>query len=465
TTRGRTRRAGSTSRRSSGTSTRRCASRARRSSAPSFPSFPSTPSTRPSRSGTPSTTASARPSTPRTSTPRSGPCATCTRASFTSTRRRSGRRLTSPSAAPRTRGTATARPASRPSTCSRSGSRSTSTSAATCSAPRSTRRWATRYNSLKGPHLDRGPMTNPPLDERSREVLKSIIQLHVSTGEPVGSESLARALGRTLSSATLRNIMAELEKKGYLDHPHTSAGRQPTDEGYRVYVDSLMSLAPLPARDAAAIDSELRTLEGSPTQVMETATHLLSRHSGKVGFVLVPDVSRATLRRVDLVRLPYPRILVVMVSLTGLVTNRIIEVEEELTQEDLQACANYLSSEFSGLGLDAIRARLLVLMQQEKALYDSLLKNVVSVGGRAFSEDGEADLYLEGTSKLLVAPELNDIARMRALFKAFEEKGRLVKIINTCLSKDGLRITIGHENPDPDLRQVALVTVNVTAAP
>ena len=92
-------------------------------------------------------------------------------------------------------------------------------------------------------------MTNPPLDERSREVLKSIIQLHVSTGEPVGSESLARALGRTLSSATLRNIMAELEKKGYLDHPHTSAGRQPTDEGYRVYVDSLMSLAPLPARD------------------------------------------------------------------------------------------------------------------------------------------------------------------------------------------------------------------------
>jgi len=308
-------------------------------------------------------------------------------------------------------------------------------------------------------------MTNPPLDERSREVLKSIIQLHVSTGEPVGSESLARALGRTLSSATLRNIMAELEKKGYLDHPHTSAGRQPTDEGYRVYVDSLMSLAPLPARDAAAIDSELRTLEGSPTQVMETATHLLSRHSGKVGFVLVPDVSRATLRRVDLVRLPYPRILVVMVSLTGLVTNRIIEVEEELTQEDLQACANYLSSEFSGLGLDAIRARLLILMQQEKALYDSLLKNVVSVGGRAFSEDGEADLYLEGTSKLLDAPELNDIARMRALFKAFEEKGRLVKILNACLSKDGVRITIGHENPDPDLRQVALVTASVPLDP
>jgi heat-inducible transcriptional repressor len=308
-------------------------------------------------------------------------------------------------------------------------------------------------------------MTNPPLDERSREVLRSIIQLHVSTGEPVGSENLARALGRTLSSATLRNIMADLEKKGYLDHPHTSAGRQPTDEGYRVYVDSLMSHSPLPARDAAAIDSELRTLEGSPNQVMETASQLLSRHSGKVGFVLVPDVSRATLRRVDLVRLPHPRILVVMVSLTGLVTNRVIEVEDEMSQEDLQACANYLNTHFSGLGLDAIRARLLELMRQEKALYDSLLKSVVAVGGRAFSEGGEADLYLEGTSTLLDAPELTDLDQMRALFKTFEEKGRLVKILNACLSRDGVRITIGHENPDPDLRQVALVTASVTLDP
>jgi len=304
-------------------------------------------------------------------------------------------------------------------------------------------------------------MTNPPLDERSRDVLKSVIQLHIATGEPVGSENLARALGRTLSSATLRTIMSDLERKGYLEQPHTSAGRQPTDEGYRVYVDSLMSHTPLSARDAAAIDSELRTLEGSPSQVMETATHLLSHHSGKVGFVLVPDMARATLRRVDLVRLPYPRILVVMVSLTGLVTNRIIEVEEEMTQEELQACANYLNTHFAGLALATVRGRLLELMQQEKALYDSLLKSVISVGGRAFSAEGEADLYLEGTSKLLDAPELSDLARMRALFKTFEEKGRLVKILNACLGRDGIRITIGHENPDPDLRQVAVVTASV----
>jgi heat-inducible transcriptional repressor len=307
-------------------------------------------------------------------------------------------------------------------------------------------------------------MTNPPLDERGREVLKSVIQLHIATGEPVGSESLARALGNALSSATLRNVMADLEKKGYLDHPHTSAGRQPTDEGYRIYVDNLMSASPLPARDAAAIDSQLRTAD-SPSQVLEAASQLLSRHSGKVGFVLVPDVSRATLRHVDLVRLPYPRILVVMVSLTGLVTQRIIEVEEDMSQDDLQACANYLNTQFSGLGLETIRGRLLDLIQQEMSLYDALLKRVISVGGRAFSDAGEADVYLDGASRLLDPREMSDLERMRALFKTFEEKNRLIKILNACLSPAGVRITIGHENPDPDLRQVAVVTATVPLEP
>src|SRR6185503_5298059 len=133
-------------------------------------------------------------------------------------------------------------------------------------------------------------MMPPALDERSREVLKSLIQLHIATGEPVGSESLARAMSRSLSAATLRNTMADLERLGYLEHPHTSAGRQPTDEGYRVYVDSLMSHQPLLPKDAAAIASELRR-DASPEQVMESASQVLSRHSGRMGFVLVPDLA------------------------------------------------------------------------------------------------------------------------------------------------------------------------------
>ena len=303
-------------------------------------------------------------------------------------------------------------------------------------------------------------MALPALDDRSREVLKSVIQLHVATGQPVGSETLARVFQRSVSSATLRNIMADLERMGYLTHPHTSAGRMPTDEGYRVYVDTLMRPEPLPARDAAAISSEIRDLDASPNQVLEQASHVLSKHSGNVGFVLVPDIAGTAFRHIDLVRLPHPRILVVMVARTGLVTNKVIEVEETLTQDDLQACANYLNANYSGLDLAEIRARLLDLMTQEKALYDSLLKSVVSVGGRAFAGQGEPDLYLDGTANILDKQEFDDADRMRAVFRAFEEKTRLVKIVNACLSPQGVRIVIGQENPDPALRTTAMVVAS-----
>ncbi|HET7746012.1 MAG TPA: heat-inducible transcriptional repressor HrcA [Vicinamibacteria bacterium] len=302
-------------------------------------------------------------------------------------------------------------------------------------------------------------MANPQLDQRSRDVLRALIQLHINTGQPVGSESLAREFHSSVSSATLRNVMAELEKKGYLTHPHTSAGRIPTDEGYRFYVDSLMSASPLSSRAISAIDSGIRQAD-NPREALELASHMLSSHSGNVGFVLVPDVARSTLLHIDLVRLTHPRVLVVMVSRAGLVTNKVIEIDEELSGDDLQACANYLNAHFTGLALPAVRTRLLELMQEEKALYDTLLKRVLAVAGRAFTDDaGDGEVVIDGTSNILQA-DFEDIDRLRALFKAFEQKGRLVKILNGCLAEGGVRITIGQENPDPDMRRTAVVTAS-----
>jgi heat-inducible transcriptional repressor len=296
------------------------------------------------------------------------------------------------------------------------------------------------------------------LDERSKGVLKSLIQLHVATGEPVGSESVCRVLNRSMSPATIRSIMADLERAGYLHHPHTSAGRMPTDEGYRFYVSSLMNEEPLSAGDAAAIDLGLRAGAGSPSQMLENASHILSRLSRNVGFVLAPDIARTSFMRVDLVRLPHPRILVVMVSRAGMVTHRVIDIEEPMSQDDLQTCANYLNAQFTGLNLLSIRARLLEMMQEEKALYDSLLKRVIALAERAFAPEAKgASVYIDGTSNIVGRPEFDDIEKMRALFKTFEEKGRLVKILNECMHGEGIRILIGHENPDPDLHGVAVV--------
>jgi heat-inducible transcriptional repressor len=304
------------------------------------------------------------------------------------------------------------------------------------------------------------PDTTPSLDERSREVLRLLIQHHIQTGEPVGSETLAARMNRSLSAATLRSIMADLERHGLLDHPHTSAGRLPTDEGYRVYVDSLMRHEDLPRQELVAIDQALRPTEGSPTQVLENASQLLSRFSRHVGFVLAPDISRSCFSHIDLVRLRERRILVVMVSRSGLVTNKVVEIDEDLQPEQLQECSNFLNARFAGMTLHAIRMRLLELMQQEKADYDSLLRHVVSVGERAFAEadaDG-SNVFLDGTSHILDRAGQPDLERLRELFRTFEEKSRLVKILNACIAGEGVRILIGRENREPGLREMALVT-------
>jgi heat-inducible transcriptional repressor len=302
------------------------------------------------------------------------------------------------------------------------------------------------------------------LDERRREVLRTLIRLHVDSGEPVGSHSLSQALNRSLSPATLRSVMADLEALGYLDHPHTSAGRVPTDEGYRVYVDSLMAREPLPEGEQEAIESELRSQDAAVGQVLERASGLLSRLSRSVGFVLLPDIARTTFRHVDFVPLAPPRVLVVMVSATGLVTQKVVELAEVLRPEELQACANYLNQSFSGMSLGDIRRRLLDLMGEEKAQYDSLLQKAVALGGRAFDGGpGEAGVYLDGTANILAQTEFDDLERMRALFRTFEEKSRLVRLLNACLDGDGIRVLIGHENP-PDLRDLSLVAAKCSTA-
>lgn len=302
--------------------------------------------------------------------------------------------------------------------------------------------------------------TSPALDERSREVLRHLIRHHIQTGEPVGSETLAARMNRSLSPATLRNTMAELERQGLLDHPHTSAGRLPTDEGYRIYVDSLLTHEDLDRQELAAIDQALRSNEGSPTQVLESASQLLSRLSHNVGLALAPDLSRSNFSHIDLVRLRERRILVVMVSRSGLVTNKLVEIDEDLNQDQLQACANYLTANFGGMSLQAIRISLLELMRQEKAAYDSLLRHVISVGERAFAEaeTESGNVFLDGASHILEHAQREDLARLRGLFQTFEEKSRLMKILNACIAERGVRIYIGRENPDPGLRGMALVT-------
>ncbi len=302
------------------------------------------------------------------------------------------------------------------------------------------------------------------LDERSREILALLIKTHISTGQPVSSRAIARLSSEGLSAATVRNIMAELEQAGYLQQPHTSAGRIPTDKGYRFYVDHILEKARLSEVDENTIQRGMLGEQWpSAEQLMTRASHLLSHLSESVGIVVSPRFSTDLIRHIEFVRLSDGRILVVTVSRAGIVQDRLIRVEGNFTQDELDRTARYVNANFSGMSLVGIRAELLKRMAEEKALYDSLLQNAILLCEKGLSEteEAEAEVFVEGTSNILAKPDFADLERLRELLRLFEEKSRLVKLLNECIAtvaQPPIGVRIGAENSLPGLRGCAVIT-------
>lgn len=307
-------------------------------------------------------------------------------------------------------------------------------------------------------------------DARGRAVLSAIISEHLRTGQPVGSQTIAermQSLARW-SPATIRNVMGELEEAGLLEQPHTSAGRVPTDKGYRLYVDQLTGGAKLKRADIATIDRQLRLAnsEGgaTPKRLMERASHLLSELSENVGIVISPPLADKRLQRVQFLKLADERILVVLVFTSGLVEDRVIRIDEPLEQRELEQAARYLNAEFAGKSLQSIRDELLSLMREEKALYDRLLRSVVLICERSLNDedDDAGDVYLDGASNIIAKPDFGDLERLRELFKTFEAKSHLVKILNEYMAREpvfgDVHVVIGREHSAPPLRACTLIT-------
>ncbi|HXH27420.1 MAG TPA: heat-inducible transcriptional repressor HrcA [Candidatus Polarisedimenticolia bacterium] len=302
-------------------------------------------------------------------------------------------------------------------------------------------------------------MTEMTLDARAQEILKGIITGFVLTGEPVGSRTIAKLSREGLSPASVRNVMADLEEMGLLSQPHTSAGRVPTDKGYRYYVDSLLKVGRPAARDRALIDESLVRTGGEFSEAMEAIPRLLSRLTSQVGYFLTPPLSDAVLKHIEFVRLHDRRVLVVFVDAAEVVSHRLLDLREDLSQEDLNRAGRYLVQEFAGLTLQQIRARLVRLMAEEKATFDRMLRDAVTLGTQYLdAEAGERKVVVEGTVNLLKHPEFSaDVDTMRRLFQTFEEKHRLVTLLDRCLDASGPKVLIGSENADPALGSLALV--------
>jgi heat-inducible transcriptional repressor len=299
-----------------------------------------------------------------------------------------------------------------------------------------------------------------PLDERTRGILRLIIRSYVTSGDPVGSRTLAKSMEWRLSPATIRNIMSDLEDDGYLEQPHTSAGRIPSEKGYRFYVDNLADSSKVSKSDERYISRILAESE-SPEDVMSRASMLLSTISRNVGIVVAPPIAATVLKHIEFVDLSDGKILVVFVSKSGLLQRKLIRVGDRYTQDELDKAGRYLVEKFSGKTLTEIRNELLHMMQVERTLFDGMLSLLQTWGESLGDESTAESIYLQGTANIINQPEFADVERMRMLFHMFEEKGRLVKILNECISSnppEGVKIAIGSELGVPNMRDFTLIT-------
>jgi heat-inducible transcriptional repressor len=296
-------------------------------------------------------------------------------------------------------------------------------------------------------------------DNRSWRVLAALVREYISSGEPVPSSWLASAGGVGVSSATIRNILARLEDEGYLQQPHTSAGRIPTDRAYRFFVDRLLETR-RPARTANAIEARLR--EDVPDTLVDSVlprvSHVLSQTSRSVGFAVRPARAAATFDRIDFIPLSSTRVLVIIVARGGHVLQKAIDVGEPLRADDLHRAANYLNEEFSGLPLFRAREAVLERLQEERLLCDHLLTRAMELARATFVDlPDERTLYVEGAASLLEETHGVTVRVLQELLTMMEEKQRLLKLLNEYIDGPGLTVVIGAEHPNPSLRSFSLI--------
>jgi heat-inducible transcriptional repressor len=300
------------------------------------------------------------------------------------------------------------------------------------------------------------------LDERNRKVLQAVIDSYVASGLPIGSSVLVKRYDFGLSSATLRNIMAELEEMGFLTHPHTSAGRIPTDQGYRYYIDSLISIED----ETGDIDDDLRQappLHGEDlTELMEETSRFLATLSRCAGVVVAPSEPEARYRHVEFVRLRGKQVLIIFVTGSGIVQNKLIELDESLRQQDLNRFSVYLDEELEHWTLSEIRDRLIEKMQNEKLVFSRLMDETYRASQEVQEKENEK-VYIGGASQILETPEFASVEKLRTLFKALEDKYTLLKLLERSVTAQGIKVFIGSENPFFEMQGCSMVVSSYKA--
>lgn len=290
------------------------------------------------------------------------------------------------------------------------------------------------------------------LDDRSKLLLKALVERYIADGQPVGSRTLAKATGLELSPATIRNVMSDLEELGLIASPHTSAGRIPTARGYRLFVDTMLTVRrdDIPTVSAIAVPG----IE-SPQRVISQAAHLLSSLSQFVGVVMAPRRT-SVFRHIEFLSLSERRVLVIIVSPDGEVQNRIIQTQANFSQSQLVEASNFLNSHYAGLTIEAVRERLKTELEALRGEIADLMKQAVDIGAEPAEQD---EVVVAGERNLLSVSEFSsDLGNLRRLFDLFEQKTQLVRLLDVSTQADGVRIYIGGESQVVPFEDLSIVT-------
>lgn len=285
-----------------------------------------------------------------------------------------------------------------------------------------------------------------PLDPRARRLLHALIAQHIREGAPVPSRALAQQAGLDVSPATVRNIMANLEGVGLLSAPHTSSGRVPTAQAYRLFVDSLLEFAPLRQAEIERLRDNIAP--GTGTQaLLAQASEMLSSMSQFVGVVTVPQRMQSAFKHIDFVALDDNRVLVILVFPDNDVQNRIVQLPRPVSHAALEQTANYLNRHFAGQGFSQIQARLKAELQQVKSEMDVLLNAALDISGQLLTADPRLDdMVLSGQTQLMGVQGLSDLDRLKSLFEAFTRKREILGLLESCATAQGVRVFIGEES-------------------
>jgi len=281
--------------------------------------------------------------------------------------------------------------------------------------------------------------------ERSQALLKVLIERYIRDGQPVGSQTLAKDSGLSLSPATIRNIMADLEAMGLVESPHTSAGRIPTAKGYRLFVDTLLTIKPMHSREIEDIKQHLSNSINTSLLITQ-ASDMLSSITKMAGLVTLPRRECTRLQHIEFLPLSSRRVLVILVVNDQEVQNRVIQVDREYTTAELLQAANFINSEFAGLELSVMRDKLLRSMQKSRDAMHKLMQDAVRIADQVLDIQQDEDYVLAGQTNLMNYAEMCDIDKLRQLFEAFNTKRDILHILDQSIHAEGTQIFIGEES-------------------